>query len=151
MLVLGPSPRSHRGTPRLAGIPRPHHTSRPQVLHRVEQGLSRIARAPAELALRLAGVEVPEALRHLDAHLIQSRNPPDETDRAIELRARDRHRKLIAKIDAALRHIEAGTYGYCAETGEPITLKRLEARPITTLSFEAQQRHERREQVYRDD
>ena len=74
-----------------------------------------------------------------------------ETDRAIELRARDRQRKLIAKIDAALQRIEDGTYGYCEETGEPISLKRLEARPIATLSVEAQERHERRERVYRDD
>lgn len=74
-----------------------------------------------------------------------------ETDRAIELRARDRQRKLIAKIDAALDRIEDGTYGYCEETGEPISLKRLDARPIATLSLEAQERHERRERVYRDD
>jgi len=74
-----------------------------------------------------------------------------ETDRSIELRARDRQRKLIAKIDSALRRIEEGTYGYCEETGEPISLKRLDARPIATLSIEAQERHERREKVYRDD
>ncbi len=74
-----------------------------------------------------------------------------ETDRAIELRARDRQRKLIAKIDAALLRIDEGTYGYCEETGEPISLKRLDARPIATLSIEAQERHERREKVYRDD
>ena len=74
-----------------------------------------------------------------------------ETDRNLELRARDRQRKLIAKIDAALRRIEEGTYGYCEETGEPIALKRLEARPIATLSVEAQERHERRERIYRDD
>lgn len=74
-----------------------------------------------------------------------------ETDRSIELRARDRQRKLISKIDAALRRIDEGTYGYCEETGEPISLKRLEARPIATLSIEAQERHERREKVYRDD
>ncbi len=74
-----------------------------------------------------------------------------ETDRAIELRARDRQRKLIAKIDAALQRIEDGTYGYCEETGEPISLKRLDARPIATLSLEAQERHERREKVYRDE
>ncbi len=74
-----------------------------------------------------------------------------ETDRAIELRARDRQRKLIAKIDAALQRIEDNTYGYCEETGEPISLKRLEARPIATLSVEAQERHERREKVYRDE
>ena len=74
-----------------------------------------------------------------------------ETDRSIELRARDRQRKLITKIDAALKRIEDGTYGYCEETGEPIGLKRLDARPIATLSIEAQERHERREKVYRDD
>ena len=74
-----------------------------------------------------------------------------ETDRAIELRTRDRQRKLIAKIDAALRRMEDGTYGFCEETGEPIALRRLEARPIATLSIEAQERHERRERVYRDD
>ncbi|QXX73237.1 RNA polymerase-binding transcription factor DksA [Methylovirgula sp. HY1] len=73
-----------------------------------------------------------------------------ETDRAIELRARDRQRKLIAKIDAALGRLDDGTYGYCEETGEPISLKRLDARPIATLSIEAQERHERRERVYRD-
>ena len=74
-----------------------------------------------------------------------------ETDRAIELRARDRQRKLIAKIDAALQRIEAGAYGYCEETGGPISLKRLEARPIATLSIEAQEQHERRERVYREE
>jgi DnaK suppressor protein len=74
-----------------------------------------------------------------------------ETDRALELRARDRQRKLIAKIDAALARIEDGTYGYCEETGEPIGLKRLDARPIATLSLEAQERHERREKVFRED
>jgi DnaK suppressor protein len=73
-----------------------------------------------------------------------------ETDRALELRTRDRQRKLIAKIDDALRRIEDGTYGYCEETGEPISLSRLEARPIATLSLEAQERHERRERVHRD-
>ncbi len=74
-----------------------------------------------------------------------------ETDRSIELRTRDRQRKLIAKIDAALERIENGEYGYCEETGEPISLRRLEARPIATLSIEAQERHERREKVFRDD
>ena len=74
-----------------------------------------------------------------------------ETDRSLELRTRDRQRKLIAKIDAALRRIEDGAYGYCEETGEPIALSRLEARPIATLSLEAQERHERRERVHRDD
>ncbi|MEK4034766.1 RNA polymerase-binding protein DksA [Methylocystis sp. IM3] len=88
----------------------------------------------------------------------ENENHPDladrassETDRAIELRARDRQRKLIAKIEAALGRLEDGTYGYCEETGEPISLKRLDARPIATLSIEAQERHERREKVYRDD
>ncbi len=74
-----------------------------------------------------------------------------ETDRALELRTRDRQRKLISKIDAALRRIEDGSYGYCEETGEPISLKRLDARPIATLSLEAQEKHERREKVHRDD
>ena len=74
-----------------------------------------------------------------------------ETDRAIELRARDRQRKLIAKIDAALQRIEDGTYGYCEETDEPIGIHRLEARPIATLSIEAQKRHERMERTHRDD
>ncbi|MEP0324141.1 RNA polymerase-binding protein DksA [Bauldia litoralis] len=99
--------------------------------------------------------EAKETLDYLQA---ESQNHPDladrassETDRSIELRARDRQRKLIAKIDAALQRIEDGTYGYCEETGEPISLKRLDARPIATLSIEAQERHERRERVYRDD
>ena len=74
-----------------------------------------------------------------------------ETDRALELRTRDRARKLISKIEDALRRIEDGSYGFCEETGEPISLKRLDARPIATLSIEAQERHERREKVYRDD
>ena len=87
-----------------------------------------------------------------------TRNIPDiadraseETDRAIELRTRDRQRKLVAKIDAALRRIDEGEYGYCSVTGEPISLKRLDARPIATMSLEAQERHERREKVHRDD
>lgn len=87
-----------------------------------------------------------------------SRNLPDiadraseETDRALELRTRDRQRKVVAKIDAALRRIEDGSYGFCEETGEPISLKRLDARPIATLSIEAQERHERKERVHRDD
>ena len=99
--------------------------------------------------------EARETLQHLQD---ESQNHPDfadrassETDRAIELRARDRQRKLIAKIDAAIQRIDDGTYGYCEETGEPISLKRLDARPIATLSIEAQERHERRERVYRDD
>ncbi len=75
----------------------------------------------------------------------------EETDRAMELRTRDRQRKLVAKIDSALRRIESGDYGYCDVTGEPISLKRLDARPIATMSLEAQERHERRERVHRDD
>lgn len=74
-----------------------------------------------------------------------------ETERSLELRTRDRQRKLISKIDAAMRRIEEGSYGFCEETGEPITIRRLEARPIATLSLEAQERHERREKVYRDE
>lgn len=75
----------------------------------------------------------------------------EETDRALELRTRDRQRKLVAKIDAALRRIDNGEYGYCEVTGEPISLKRLDARPIATMTLEAQERHERREKVHRDD
>jgi DnaK suppressor protein len=74
-----------------------------------------------------------------------------EAERALELRARDRQRKLVAKIDAAVARIDDGSYGYCEETGEPISLKRLDARPIATMSLEAQERHERREKVYRED
>jgi|SRR3954468_12159693 DnaK suppressor protein len=99
--------------------------------------------------------EAKDTLQHLQDENV---NHPDladrassETDRAIELRARDRQRKLINKIDAALHRIDDGTYGYCEETGEPIGIKRLEARPIATLSVEAQERHERRERIYRDD
>ena len=99
--------------------------------------------------------ESRETVTHLQA---ETENHPDladrassETDRALELRTRDRQRKLISKIDDALRRIEEGVYGYCEETGEPIGLARLEARPIATLSLEAQERHERRERVHRDD
>lgn len=74
-----------------------------------------------------------------------------ETERALELRARDRQRKLIAKIDEAIMRIQDGTYGYCIDTGEPISLKRLEARPVVERTVEAQERHERRERIYRDD
>jgi len=88
----------------------------------------------------------------------QTRNIPDiadraseETDRALELRTRDRQRKLVSKIDAALRRIEEGEYGYCEITGDPISLKRLDARPIATMSLEAQERHERGERVHRKD
>lgn len=99
--------------------------------------------------------ESRETLGHLQA---ETENHPDlsdrassETDRALELRTRDRQRKLISKIEAALRRVEDGSYGYCEDTGEPISLARLEARPIATLSLEAQERHERRERVHRDD
>lgn len=87
-----------------------------------------------------------------------TRNIPDvndraseETDRALELRTRDRARKLVGKIDAALRRIDEGEFGYCSVTGDPISLKRLDARPIATMSLEAQEKHERREKVHRDD
>jgi len=99
--------------------------------------------------------ESRETLTHLQS---ETENHPDladrassETDRALELRTRDRQRKLISKIDEALRRIEDGSYGYCEETGEPIGVARLDARPIATLSLEAQERHERRERVHRDD
>jgi DnaK suppressor protein len=99
-----------------------------------------------------------EAQDTLVALQSENENHPDladrassETDRAIELRARDRQRKLISKLDAALARIDEGTYGYCEATGEPISLKRLEARPIATLTVEAQEQHEKKERVYRDD
>ena len=99
--------------------------------------------------------EAKETLVHLQN---ESENHPDvadrassETDRTIELRSRDRQRKLISKIDSALQRIDEGTYGFCEETGEPISIKRLDARPIATLSIEAQERHERNERVFRDD
>ncbi|MFL5074743.1 MAG: RNA polymerase-binding protein DksA [Microvirga sp.] len=99
-----------------------------------------------------------EAQDTLVALQTESENHPDladrassETDRAIELRARDRQRKLIAKINAAIGRIDDGTYGYCEVTGEPISLRRLEARPIATMSIEAQEWHEKNERVHRDD
>jgi DnaK suppressor protein len=99
-----------------------------------------------------------ESLDTIEGMKDSTRNIPDladraseETDRALELRTRDRQRKLVAKIDAALRRIEEGEYGYCEITGEPISLKRLDARPIATMTLEAQERHERREKVHRDD
>ncbi|MBZ6075423.1 RNA polymerase-binding protein DksA [Microvirga puerhi] len=108
--------------------------------------------------IRWKGEILKEAQETLAALQSENENHPDladrassETDRAIELRARDRQRKLISKIDAALSRIDDGTYGFCEETGDPISLKRLEARPIATLSLEAQERHERNERVYRDD
>jgi DnaK suppressor protein len=99
-----------------------------------------------------------ESLDTIEGMKDQTRNIPDiadraseETDRALELRTRDRQRKLVAKIDSALRRIEDGEYGYCEISGEPISLKRLDARPIATMTLEAQERHERREKVHRDD
>ncbi|MBS4047364.1 MAG: RNA polymerase-binding protein DksA [Ferrovibrio sp.] len=99
--------------------------------------------------------ESNQTLQHLQEDTSQEPDIADrastETDRSLELRTRDRQRKLIAKIDAAMKRIDDGSYGYCEETGEPISLKRLEARPIATLSIEAQERHERRERTHRDD
>ncbi len=99
--------------------------------------------------------ESKETLSHLqdENHVLPdiADRASSETDRSLELRTRDRQRKLISKIDAALKRIDDGSYGYCEETGDPISLKRLDARPIATLSIEAQERHERRERVYRDD
>ncbi len=96
-----------------------------------------------------------ETLHHLQEESLAEADLTDraslETDRALELRTRDRERKLLSKIDAALRRIEDGTYGYCEETNEPIGLRRLEARPIATLTVEAQERHERRERSYREE
>ena len=99
--------------------------------------------------------ESRETVSHLQAetenHADLADRASSETDRALELRTRDRQRKLISKIDQALKSIDDGTYGYCEETGEPISLKRLEARPIATLSVEAQERHERLERTRRDE
>ncbi len=99
--------------------------------------------------------ESTQTLKHLQEDSTQRPDMSDrataESDRSLELRTRDRGRKLIGKIDTALQRIEKGTYGYCDETSEPISLKRLEARPIATLSVDAQERHERREKAYRDD
>jgi DnaK suppressor protein len=100
-------------------------------------------------------VETRETLEGLQG---TTRNIPDsadraseETDRSLELRTRDRQRKLVTKIDSALQRISEGEFGYCEVTGEPISLKRLDARPIATMSLEAQERHERKEKVHRDD
>lgn len=99
--------------------------------------------------------ESSETLKHLQEESLSEPDIADraslETDRSLELRTRDRERKLIARIDDALQRIEEGTYGYCEETSEPISLRRLEARPIATLSIEAQERHERMERTHRDD
>jgi DnaK suppressor protein len=104
------------------------------------------------------GEILKESLDTIEGMKDSTRNIPDiadraseETDRALELRTRDRQRKLVSKIDSALRRIEDGEYGYCEITGEPISLKRLDARPIATMTLEAQERHERREKVHRDD
>ena len=106
----------------------------------------------------VAQIDSSREPRHADRPAAGKRKPPrfrdrasSETDRAIELRARDRQRKLISKIEAALARIDDGSYGYCVETGDPISLRRLDARPIATLSVEAQERHERRERIYRDE
>ena len=99
--------------------------------------------------------ESAETVESLQEHNLNAPDLADratsESDRSIELRARDRQRKLVSKINQALKRIEDGEYGYCEETGEPISLQRLDARPIATLSLEAQERHERREKVHRDD
>jgi len=99
--------------------------------------------------------ETRETIQNLQSHSTQESDIADrasiESDRLIELRTRDRERKLLAKIDDALARLEDGSYGFCIETGEPISLKRLEARPIATLSIDAQERHERLERTYRDD
>jgi DnaK suppressor protein len=99
--------------------------------------------------------ESRETVSHLqketENHADLADRASSETDRALELRTRDRQRKLISKIDQALRRVEDGSYGYCEETGEPIGLARLDARPTATMSVEAQERHERRERVHRDD
>jgi DnaK suppressor protein len=99
--------------------------------------------------------ESKETISHLqeENHILPdvADRASSETDRSLELRTRDRQRKLISKIESALKRIEDGSYGYCEETGEPIGLKRLDARPIATLSIEAQERHEKRERVYRDE
>ena len=99
--------------------------------------------------------ESRETIQNLQAETVPHADLADrastEAERQLELRTRDRQRKLIAKIDAALRRIDDGSYGFCEEGGEPISLKRLDARPIATLSIEAQERHERRERTHRDD
>ena len=100
-------------------------------------------------------MESSETLQHLQEGGMSEPDIADrasrETDRSLELRTRDRERKLIAKIDEALQRVEDGTYGYCEDTGEPIGVRRLEARPNATLSVEAQERHERLERTHRDD
>jgi len=104
-----------------------------------------------EEILRESRETVTHLQKETENHADLADRASSETDRALELRTRDRQRKLISKIDQALRRVEDGSYGYCEETGEPIGLARLEARPTATLSLEAQERHERRERVHRDD
>jgi DnaK suppressor protein len=111
--------------------------------HKLEQWKQEILREGRETLVTLHD----DTAQHADI----TDRATSETDRAIELRARDRQRKLVSKIDAALERLDDGSYGYCEDTGEPIGLKRLDARPIATLSVEAQERHERRERVHRDD
>ena len=118
--------------------------------HQVEYFRQKLLRWREELL-----AESSETLQHLKEESLLKPDLTDraslETERAIELRTRDRERKLISKIDAALTRIDAGTYGFCEETDEPIGIRRLEARPIATLSIEAQERHERMERIHRDE
>ena len=104
-----------------------------------------------EEILRESRETVAHLQKETENHADLADRASSETDRALELRTRDRQRKLISKIDQALRRVEDGSYGYCEETGEPIGLARLDARPTATMSVEAQERHERRERVHRDD
>ena len=137
-------------TTKISSKYRPTEKERYMNAKQVEFFRQELLRRRAELL-----VESNQTLQHLQEETTPEADLADrattETDRALELRTRDRERKLISKIDAALRRIEDGTYGYCEETGEPIGLKRLLARPIATLSIEAQELHERQERVYRDD
>lgn len=127
------------------------HESEPFMGDRQREYFRRKLKAWKEEIIRDSELTLTAMQSDTDSHPDLVDRASSEGDRAIELRARDRQRKLIAKIDAALSRIEEGTYGYCEETGEPISLARLDARPIATLSIEAQERHERREKIYRDD
>ena len=128
-----------------------------EVLARVERITSLVEVVSADRAARRIGTEVEVLVERQELSEAAAEYPDladratSETDRALELRTRDRQRKLISKIDSAIRRIEDGSYGYCEDTGEPIGLARLDARPIATLSLEAQERHEKRERVHRDD
>ncbi len=104
-----------------------------------------------EEILRGSGLTLRQLQQETDRPADATDWASSEIQRAFELRTRDRERKLLVKIEEALKRIEAGTYGYCEETNEPIGIRRLEARPIATLSIEAQERHERREKIYRSD